>query len=94
MNGLSLLDSAPSYIASGRGKSLRLVTQSELEGNCRGWDGDTVFALSNGEVWKQDASRYHSVHLCSPAIRVWRLGARFLLEVEGLHEVLPVRRIL
>lgn len=94
MNGLDLLDRPANHLAGGRGKSLRLVTQSELEGNCRGWDGDTVFSLSNGEVWRQDASRYRCVHLCCPAVRIWRLGARFLLEVEGLRDILPVRRIL
>ncbi len=72
---------------------LKLVTESDLDGNCHGWDGATVFTLTNGEVWAQSAWRCHRIHLCSPAIRVWRLDASFLLEVEGVREILPVQRI-
>lgn len=74
-----------------RAAAIHLVTQSELEGNCRGWDGDTVFKLSNGEVWKQSAFRARKLHLCCPAVRVWRRGMVFLLEVEAAKEVLPVQ---
>lgn len=70
-----------------------LISQSELDGNCRGWDGSTVFKLSNGEVWRQAAYRYRQLHLCSPGVRVWRLGDAFLLEVGGAREVLPVERL-
>jgi hypothetical protein len=73
---------------------MKLVTESELDGNCRGWDGNTTFNFSNGEVWRQSAFRFRLLHLCSPAVRVWRIGSAFLLEVEGAHEVLPVQRLL
>jgi hypothetical protein len=76
------------------GKSLRLVTESDLEGNCHGWDGTTIFALANGEVWQQSRFRQRQMHLCSPSIRVWQLGANYLLEVEGVPEILPVLRLL
>lgn len=79
--------------AAQRGERLRLVTEGELEGNCRGWDGATVFTLSNGEVWQQSAFRARILHLCCPAIRVWRCGVKYWLEVEGAGEILPVRRI-
>ena len=70
-----------------------LVTECELEGNCSGWDGTTVFYLANGEAWQQTSWRYRSLHLSCPAVRVWRLGTRFLLEVEGSYELLPVQRV-
>jgi hypothetical protein len=76
------------------GQFFELVTECELEGNCRGWDGSTAFKLANGEVWRQSAWRYRDrLHLCSPAIRVWRIGAGFFLEVEGTREILPVQRL-
>lgn len=72
---------------------LELVSESDIEGLCRGWDGGTAFQLSNGEVWQQSAWRCRSLHLCCPQIRVWRIGNRFFLEVEGTREILPVQRL-
>ena len=71
---------------------IRLITQSELDGNCKGWDGTTTFKLSNGEVWEQAAFRVRRLYLSCPAVRVWRLGNASLLELEGSRELLPVKR--
>ena len=72
--------------------AIRLITQSELDGNCKGWDGETTFKLCNGEVWEQAAFRVRHLYLSSPAVRVWRLGDASLLELEGSRELLPVKR--
>jgi hypothetical protein len=69
------------------------VTEDELVGLCRGWDGTTEFQLSNGEIWKQSAYRARNLHLVCPEIRIWRFGARHWIEVGGAREILPVRRI-
>lgn len=70
-----------------------IVTEDELAGNCDGWDGTTIFTLTNGEVWQQSRFRSRQLHLCSPAIRVWRFRHSFWLEVEGIAEILPVQRV-
>jgi len=73
--------------------SVELVTESALAGHCRGWDGTTAFRLANGEVWQQCAWRWRTLYLSFPAIRIWRIGPRFYLEVEGTQEILPVERM-
>ena len=73
-----------------RGSSLRLVTECDLDGTCHGWDGESQFRLSNGEVWRQTDARSRRAHLCCPAVRVWRLGERHWIEFEGVAELLPV----
>jgi hypothetical protein len=69
---------------------LRLITESELEGICHGWDGHTVFRLANGEVWQQSSFRSRTLYLNCPAVRVWRMGEYCWLELEGAGEILPV----
>lgn len=71
---------------------LVLVAESALVGCYDGWDGTTAFRLANGQVWTQSAWRCREVPLADAAIRLWRLGTRFLLEIEGTHEILPVRQ--
>lgn len=72
---------------------MMLITEGELDGACRGWDGETVFTLSNGEVWQQCAFRARRLHAASPDVRVWRCGRRYWLEIEGAGEILPVKPI-
>jgi hypothetical protein len=76
-----------------RRSGLRLVTEGELEGRCQGWDGATVFTLSNGEVWRQSAFRARTWHAACPCVRVWCCGCKYWLEVEGAGEILPVQRV-
>jgi hypothetical protein len=76
-----------------RRSGLRLVTEGELAGRCRGWDGATIFTLSNGEVWQQCAFRARNWQAACPCVRVWCCGRQYWLELEGAGEILPVRRI-
>jgi len=72
---------------------MHLVTESELEGACRSWDGQTVFRLANGEIWRQCSFRLRKLYLSCPAVRVWRVGRYCWLELEGAGEILPVKRV-
>ena len=72
---------------------LQLIVESDLAGHCHGWDGDTEFRLANGDIWRQSAYRFRKAYLCSPAIRVWGLGPLRWIELEGVPELLPVRRL-
>ncbi|MES3021599.1 MAG: hypothetical protein V4857_08420 [Pseudomonadota bacterium] len=72
---------------------LRVIAEDELSGRLHGWDGATIFSLSNGQSWQQSAFRLRRLHLCRPQVRVWRCGDLYWLEIEGAGELLPVRRI-
>lgn len=69
--------------------------ESQLVGEFSGWDGETVFKLANGMVWKQDESdTYFTKPLVNPMVTIkpgmwnaWRLS------VEGYNKSLQVKRI-
>jgi hypothetical protein len=68
---------------------------SPLVGEFTGWDGDTVFELENGMVWKQDETdRYFTRTLVNPVVTIksglfnsWRLS------VEGYYQWVKVKRL-
>lgn len=70
-----------------------LLVESRLDGECSGWDGDTIFKFINGQIWKQAEYRYKYFYKYNPKVRVWRDGSRNLLEVEGVPEKLPVIKV-
>lgn len=67
---------------------------SRYDGTFRGWTGDTVFQLENGQVWKQSETDRLSVTLERPMITVRRgwFGA-YYLKVEGANKQVKVKRI-
>jgi len=75
------------------GREMRLIIETELEGTLPGWDGGTVFALANGQKWRQSAFRARAMRLSDPLVRIWNAGAYFWLEIEGVREILPVTRV-
>lgn len=72
---------------------MQLVTESRIAGEFSGWDGDTVFALDNGMKWQQARYAYRYHYAYRPRARVFRDGGRILLEVEGMNDVIEVRRL-
>jgi len=70
-----------------------LLIHSELEENCTGWDGNTIFRFTNGQVWQQDTTQKRSLFLCCPDVSLWRVGSFFYLDVVGARDPLRVRRI-
>jgi hypothetical protein len=43
-----------------------------IAGPFRGWSGETVFTLDNGEVWKQRLPGRYAVTLDSPEVEIYR----------------------
>ncbi len=68
--------------------------QSRFDGAFNGWDGDTVFKLENGQVWRQSESGRLSLKAERPMITIKRgwFGA-YYLKVEGANKSIKVKRI-
>lgn len=68
---------------------------SRLIGEFDGWDGETIFELENGMVWKQDETdRFFTRNMVNPEVTIkaglfnsWRLS------VEGYNKSVKVERI-
>lgn len=54
-------------------KALQKVpVRHRIAGHFSGWDGDTVFTLDNGEVWKQRLSGRYAISLESPEVEIYK----------------------
>lgn len=68
--------------------------ESRIVGEFRGWRGNTVFRLENGQVWRQAAPGEFVVRLEDPVVRIRRatMGS-YLLSVDGYGSTVRVRRV-
>ena len=96
--------SAPVTAASGSSDRIGLPptasesgdrVQSRLLGSFRGWSGNTVFRLENGQVWQQTGGgELAGVNLESPGVTIEKgvFGAWYL-RVEGYNSRAKVKRV-
>ncbi len=69
--------------------------QSRLLGSFRGWSGNTVFRLENGQVWQQTGGgTLAGVNLESPTVTIEKsLFGAWYLRVEGYNSRAKVKRV-
>ncbi len=67
---------------------------SRYDGKFTGWDGDTLFPLQNGQVWKQIEGGRYSYKADQPIIEIKRgLFLSYYLKVQGQNRTVRVTRI-
>ena len=68
--------------------------ESRIAGAFRGWSGDTIFRLENGQIWRQVGGGRFVVRMEDPRVTIKRgsLGSYFL-SVEGYGSRVKVARI-
>jgi hypothetical protein len=74
------------------GGMMRLVQKGKLAAEFNGWDADAVFEFTNGNKWQQAKYKYRYKYKYRPNAQVWADGSKFWIEVEGMPEMVQVRR--
>lgn len=69
------------------------IIESKIDGDFEGWDGETIFKLSNSQVWQQDSYDYHYHYAYSPDVLIYKSGSRYKMKVKGVDEEIFVKRI-
>lgn len=72
---------------------MRLVYEGTLDGAFHGWGGETVFTFTNGMKWQQKNYSYRYFYMYRPQAKIWDDGGSTMLEVDGIDEMLEVKRI-
>lgn len=67
------------------------VVESQIDGEFNGWDGETVYALTNGQVWQQSTYQYDYTYSYRPDVFIYNAGGGHKMQVEGTTA--DVRRI-
>jgi hypothetical protein len=67
--------------------------ESNIDGDFEGWDGDTVFTLRNGQIWKQTTYGYTYHYAFSPSVLIYKAGTGCKLRVDGADGAIGVERL-
>jgi hypothetical protein len=78
--------------SSGNSAETFCVVDSRIDGEFKGWEGETIFRLQNGEVWQQASSGHKYTYVYSPKVLIYQSGSEFRMKVEGVDEDIAVQR--
>ncbi len=63
------------------------VIESNIAGDFKGWDGNTVFKLLNRQEWQQDVpTGTIFVNLYNPAVLIYSTPEGYKMKIEGVNE--------
>lgn len=72
---------------------MTLVSDSRIDGTFTGCDGSSLYKLTNGQIWEQSRYMYRYRYRYRPQARVWSGSNGYFLQVDGMEELIQVRRV-
>lgn len=59
------------------------VIEGKIDGDFEGWEGETVYSLTNGQVWQQSSYHYHYHYAFQPEVLIYPSGSGYKMHVVG-----------
>ena len=69
------------------------VIESQIDGEFSGWEGETIFKLTNGQIWQQATYAYTYTYKYRPKVLIFRTGGGYQMQVEGMDSRIRVTRL-
>lgn len=69
------------------------VIESKIDGEFNGWDGETIFKLTNGQIWQQSSYSYTYRYKYRPSVTIFKSGGVYKMKVDGVEKTINVVRL-
>ena len=66
---------------------------SRIDGTFKGWSGDTIVKLVNGQIWQQAEYSYKYAYAYRPSVVIYKLNSGYAMQVEGTEGSVRVNRL-
>ena len=77
----------------GSSKSSGNFIESRIDGEFKGWEGESIYKLQNGQIWQQSVYKYRYVYKYSPKVMIFQKNGSFYMQVDGESDAVRVQRI-
>jgi hypothetical protein len=88
-----------SYVSSGKSASkpqsrqATKLSQSQIDGDFEGWEGEAIVKLMNGQIWQQNEYFYHYHYAFMPKVLIYLSGGGYKMKVDGIEKSVGVVQI-
>lgn len=66
------------------------VIESQIDGDFKGWEGETIVKLMNGQIWQQSEYYYQYLYAFMPKVLIFRSGVGYKMKVDGVEKSVGV----
>jgi hypothetical protein len=63
--------------------SIPSVIETKIDGDFKGWEGETIYKLRNGQIWQQSGYHYHYHYAYAPNVVIYKVGSSYKMKVLG-----------
>jgi hypothetical protein len=67
--------------------------ESKIDGEFEGWDGETIFKLTNGQIWQQTDYQITISLKFMPKVILYKTESNYKMQVEGIEKSISVKRL-
>jgi hypothetical protein len=83
----------PADSVSPRAPAAPALIESQIDGEFTGWEGETIFALRNGQIWQQASYAYKYHYAYAPKVLIYRAGSGYRMRVDKVDGEISVIRL-
>ena len=69
------------------------LVESQIDGEFTGWEGETIFKLTNGQIWQQSSYAYTYSYSYRPKVLIFRAGGGYQMKVDGVDGRISVMQL-
>lgn len=69
------------------------VIETQIDGDFEGWDGNTIFKMTDGTIWQQVSYDYTYDYAYMPDVIIYKKDGAYYMKVEDVEDEIEVRRI-
>ena len=67
------------------------VIETQIDGTFNGWDGETVWKMTNGQIWQQSEYAYHYGYAYRPNVTIVKTSTGYVMMIDGESERVRVK---
>jgi hypothetical protein len=69
------------------------VIETKIDGDFEGWDGETIFKMTDGSIWQQASYDYTYHYAYRPDVLIYRKSGAYYMQVEGVDDEIRVIKL-
>ncbi len=69
------------------------MIETQISGEFEGWKGETLFKMTNGQIWQQSSYSYVYHYAYSPSVFIYEFRGSLNMQVEDVEDTIEVKQL-
>ncbi|QHO72766.1 hypothetical protein ACH79_09150 [Bradyrhizobium sp. CCBAU 051011] len=69
------------------------VAETQVDGDFKGWEGQTIVKLMTGQIWQQTEYHYEYIYAYMPKVQIYPSDGGYKMKVDGTSKAIGVQRL-